>query len=94
MPAPMIVVVNHDPTFLGMMAALLTLAGWESLCLHATDNDVFARLADAQPALAVIDIPIHHRDAAWELLERIYHDPATAHVPVIVCTADVGYARE
>jgi CheY-like chemotaxis protein len=93
MPALVIVVVNHDAIFLNMMGNLLAIEGYRPLCLHA-DGEAFHRLRVAQPALAVLDISVHQRDTTWALVERVHRDPATAHIPVIVCTGDVAYARE
>jgi CheY-like chemotaxis protein len=86
------IVVNHNKAFLDLMHDLLTQEGYEALCWHAAD-DTFARLQAARPALAILDIVVHQRDAAWALVERVHNDPTTAHIPVIVCTADVSYVR-
>ena len=93
MDAPRVAVINHQHSFLALMQEFLSDEGYEAMCWHA-DEDTFARLQAAQPALAIIDIVVQWRDAAWALLERIHNDPTTAHLPVIVCTADVSYVRE
>lgn len=93
MDAPLIAVVNHEKMFLDLMDELLTQEGYEVVCYHA-DDDTFAHLKEAQPALAIIDINMHYRDAAWALLERIHNDPTTVNIPVIVCTADVSHVRQ
>ena len=87
-----IVVVNHDPLFLKMMQALLIGAAYEPICLLASDN-VFVQVREAQPALMVLDIDIHHRDASWTLVERVHRDSATARIPVIICTGDIAFTR-
>ncbi len=92
MDIPRIAVVNHDKAFLDLMGETLTAEGYEALCWHAAD-DTFTRLQAAQPALAILDVVVHQRDAAWALLECVHNDPTTAHIPVIVCTADVMYVR-
>jgi len=93
MDAPRIAVINHQHSFLALMQEFLSDEGYEAMCWHA-DEDTFGKLKAVQPALAIIDIVVHRRDAAWALLERIHNDPTTAHIPVIVCTADVSYVRE
>ncbi len=92
MDSHLIAVVNHEKMFLDLMHEIITQEGYEAVCWHA-DDDTFTRLQAAQPDLAIVDINVHHRDAAWALLERIHNDPTTAHIPVIVCTADVTYVR-
>jgi len=104
MDAPRIAVINHEHSFLALMQEFLSDEGYEAMCWHAdegyeamcwhADEDTFAKLKAAQPALGIIDIVVPRRDAAWALLERIHNDPTTAHIPVIVCTADVSYVRE
>ncbi len=91
--APLIAVINHENAFLDLMHEIITQQGYEAVCWHA-DDDTFTRLQEAQPALAIIDINLHDRDAAWALLERIHNDPTTMHIPVIVCTADVSHVRQ
>jgi CheY-like chemotaxis protein len=38
-----------------------------------------------QPAVIVLDVMMHDVDG-WQVLSELRHDPATAHIPVIVCT--------
>jgi CheY-like chemotaxis protein len=38
-----------------------------------------------QPALIVLDVMMHNVDG-WQVLSELRHDPATAHIPVVVCT--------
>jgi CheY-like chemotaxis protein len=93
MDTPLIIVINHERVFLDLMHEILSEEGYAVLCWHAEDAP-FARLQEAQPRLAIIDINMRYRDAAWAFLERIHNDPTTAHIPVIVCTADIIYVRE
>jgi DNA-binding response OmpR family regulator len=88
-----IAVVNHEPGFLVLMHEFLSGEGYEPMCWQA-DEDRFTDLKGAQPALAILDVVPHQRDAASALLERIHNEPTTAHIPVIICTADVPYVRE
>jgi CheY-like chemotaxis protein len=38
-----------------------------------------------QPSLIVVDVMMHNVDG-WQVLSELRHDPATSHIPVIVCT--------
>ncbi len=93
MGSQLIAVVDHEKAFLDLMHEIITQEGYEAVCWHA-DDDTFAHLKEAQPRLAIIDINMHHRDAAWALLERIHNDPTTVNIPVIACTADVSHVRQ
>lgn len=92
MNMPIVAVVNHDATFLDMMHEVLVMEGYEAVCLHVDDH-AFAKVQEAHPALAIIDIAVHQRDAAWALVQQIHTDPTTADIPVIVCTADIAFVR-
>jgi DNA-binding response OmpR family regulator len=90
---PMVAVVNHDTVFLGMMAEFLSDEGYVPECLIA-DEHSFAHLRAVQPDLAILDISVHRRDAAWALVEEMCAHETTRHIPVVVCTADDIWARE
>ncbi len=92
MDTPLIIVINHHKVFLDLMDEFLSGEGYVVQCWHA-DEATFARLQAAQPQLAIVDINVRYRDAAWALLEQIHMDPTTAHIPVIVCSADLSYVR-
>lgn len=38
-----------------------------------------------QPTLIVVDVMMHNVDG-WQVLSELRHDPATSHIPVVVCT--------
>jgi CheY-like chemotaxis protein len=38
-----------------------------------------------QPALILLDVMMHNVDG-WQVLSELRHDPATAQIPVVVCT--------
>ncbi len=38
-----------------------------------------------QPSLIVLDVMMHNIDG-WQVLSELRHDPATSHIPVVVCT--------
>ncbi len=88
-----VAVINHQPDFLALMHDFLSGEGYEPMCWQA-DEDRFTDLKEAQPALAILDVVPYQRDAAWALVQRIHNDVTTAHIPVIICSADVPYVRE
>ena len=38
-----------------------------------------------QPSLIFLDVMMHNVDG-WQVLSELHHDPATSHIPVVVCT--------
>ena len=38
-----------------------------------------------QPSLIILDVMMHNIDG-WQVLSDLRHDPATSHIPVVVCT--------
>ena len=68
------------------MSRLLEEAGYAARGTTADDHPV--RLAAELPADAVVlDVPLEGGGPAWATLEKLHLDPATAHVPVVVCSA-------
>lgn len=71
--------------------------GWVSLierflegmdCVVASISATQASLehiSDLMPAVIILDVMMPDRDG-WEILQRLRAQPATAHIPVIVCT--------
>ncbi|MDQ6604314.1 MAG: hypothetical protein M3Z19_16440, partial [Chloroflexota bacterium] len=41
-----------------------------------------------------LDIRMEHPDTGWMVLELMRLDPETAHIPVIICSADTSRIRE
>ncbi len=44
-----------------------------------------ALAAQAQPALILLDVMMHNVDG-WQILSALRHDPATATIPIVICT--------
>jgi two-component system nitrogen regulation response regulator NtrX len=85
--APRIVVVDDDLDILCLLHDALALEGYSVAGASNTDT-ALAALAQELPALVILDLWLDARDAGWRLLERLRADPATAHLPVIVSSAD------
>jgi CheY-like chemotaxis protein len=51
----------------------------------ATPEGACALAGKLQPALIVLDVMMHNVDG-WQVLSELRHDPATSHIPIVVCT--------
>lgn len=89
---PLIAVVNDDSTFLDLMHDLLSEAGYRAV-IHKESDSAYELVKAEQPALVVLDIRMDHQESGWQVLELLRLDPATAAIPVIVCSADAVALR-
>lgn len=87
MTRPRIVVVNHDRVLLEIMQELLIDEGYDTVLCTGTD-EAYARCQREQPDLLILDIRIGQEAVGWEVLDRVKLDPATTHLPAIVCSTD------
>ena len=92
MGAAVIAVVNNDTVFLDLMAELLAGEGYEPLVCKEGDK-AYALVKERRPDLVVLDIRLDQPEAGWTILELLRLDPATATIPVIVCSADAPFLR-
>jgi CheY-like chemotaxis protein len=96
-PAPRrmrIAVINDDTAFLDLMRDLLeTEGGYEALiCREWEDAHGFVK--ENNPALLILDIRIGGEERGWAILNLLTLDPATRHIPVIVCSAAIQSLHE
>ena len=92
MAQPLIAVMNDDTDFLDLMHTLLTEEGYR--CVICKESDaVYPRIKEQHPALVILDIRMGNPEAGWRVLELLRLDPATALIPVIVCSADTIFLR-
>ena len=89
---PLIAVVNDDTEFINLMHDLLTEEGYR-VSSHMLANNAYRELLAERPALVVLDIRMETPEAGWQLLELLRLNPATAHIPGIVCSADAVFLR-
>jgi CheY-like chemotaxis protein len=93
MAKPLITVVNDDTTFLGLMEELLGEEGYNTLIIKSSDT-AYEVIKKKEPALVVLDIRMQSADAGFLILDLMRLDPATAQIPVIICSAATAFVRE
>ena len=87
MPPRTVLIVEDDPASVDIFTTILLHGGYQVLAAHtATDGARVAR--EHIPDLVVVDIGLP--DAlGFGLLDELTEDPATTHIPLIVCTVHV-----
>jgi CheY-like chemotaxis protein/predicted DNA-binding protein (UPF0251 family) len=67
-------------------AALLErfLEGHDCMVVHL-QSDSLQRIEELAPSAIILDVMMPEKDG-WELLQRLRALPATAHIPILVCT--------
>lgn len=93
MAKSLIAVVNDDTLFLELMHDLLTQEGYRTAIWKEGDK-AYEMIKEHRPVLVVLDIRMEHPDTGWMVLELMRLDPETAHIPVIICSADTSRIRE
>ncbi len=85
MMAPMIALLDNDPSFLSLMHDVLTDEGYRTLrwCAGGCE-DTHALLRCAQPQLVILDLWLEQRDDGWNCLKRLWGDFETTQIPTII----------
>ncbi|HYY90058.1 MAG TPA: response regulator [Chloroflexota bacterium] len=82
-----IAVVDDDPIFVDLMYDLL--ANGEGYDVVSTSHwpHGFEFIKDTQPDLIILDLMMGREQTGWAVLTLLREDPATAAIPVILCSA-------
>ena len=91
---PRIALVDDDPALLGLLRELLgDLEGYDVLTCDEGGR-AFDFVRAHRPDLVLLDVRMQGEEAGWAILERLADAPETRAIPVIVCSAAVGGARD
>ncbi|QEN16828.1 response regulator [Mycolicibacterium sp. ELW1] len=90
---PVLLVVEDDQTFAGLLVELATEAGFDAV-VTASGRTALALAKERQPAAITLDIGLPDM-AGWVVLDVLKHDLATRHIPVNVISGsnDDGRGR-
>ena len=90
---PFITIFNDDDVFLDLMGELLAEEGYTA---HSglVDGNAYQYVKQTQPDLVILDFLIGKPQSAWNILELIRLDPTTAHLPVLISSANTPLLRE
>ena len=90
---PRISVLNDNPEFLELMSAILDEdAGYEVTLFNEEATSV-DELAASKPDLIIVDLLLGGA-SGWEIVALSRADERLAHIPIVVCSADVGGLRD
>jgi CheY-like chemotaxis protein len=87
-----VLVVEDDAAAAMLLEGFLAAEGYEVETAPSGEL-ALARAASDPPALICLDVALSGKLTGWEVLERLKAAPATAHVPVVICTASNGRGR-
>lgn len=90
--AKIVMVVDDDPDLLELLDLVLSEEGYQVVpCPVSTEACHKAR--QVRPAVVIVNLIMHGLDG-WQVIEQLKADPATAGIPLIVCSAAVTQATE
>src|SRR5258708_932312 len=79
-----ILVVDDNEGWIALLERFLE--GYDCLIIAAQeDQDILMRAQELNPGAIILDIMMPQKDG-WELLQRLRTQPATAHIPIIICS--------
>jgi signal transduction histidine kinase/DNA-binding response OmpR family regulator/CHASE3 domain sensor protein len=90
--APRVLVIEDDPAAASLLSGTLTEAGYAPE-VAVSGEEGLARATSDPPALVCLDIGLPGELDGWQVLARLKEATATAHVPVVICTAGNGVER-
>ncbi len=90
-----IVVINHSPDLLEMFQDLLEYAGYMVMVTtQLFGTHMVAEVAQAQPAVLIVDYPAIQEPEAWALIKQLHQDATTCHIPLVVSTTSPTLERD
>jgi DNA-binding response OmpR family regulator len=90
---PRITVVNDNPEFLDLMAAILDEDAGYGVALVNGETATIAEIAATEPDLIIVDLLLGGA-SGWELVALARADARLVGVPVIICSADITALRD
>lgn len=88
----LIAVVDDDRVYTEMIRDLLDGEGYDTILIQDAATAV-ETIAGVKPALALLDVRMEVPESGATILNDLRANPATAGLPVIVCTADQQFLR-
>lgn len=93
MPGPLIVVVDDQQTMRDLFTDVLEEEGYRVLTCSSRVEAV-ACIQREQPAVVILDLWLETPNDGWDVCADLAQEPATAEIPVILCTATDADRRQ
>jgi CheY-like chemotaxis protein len=87
-----ILIIEDNLVTLGMFQTLLQAEEYDVIC--STVACEMAEIEATHPDLIILDIRLQGQTDGFTFLQKLKLNQPTKDIPVIICTADVLYARE
>lgn len=88
-----VVVANDDPAIIELLRQLFEDEGYVTVTA-TSGSEAYDAIQHRHPTAAVVDMQMEHKQAGLEVAERIRRNPATAQIPLVICSADPAFLRE
>jgi len=89
-----IAVINDDTAFLELMHDLLENEENHDVLICKEWANAYQYVKEEQPDLVILDVRIGGEEHGWTILNLLTLDPATHHIPAIVCSAAIQSLQE
>lgn len=93
MTLPLVALVEDDPAIVAVLTDLLVSEGFRTFSWRQGAG-AHAIIQREQPSAIILDIRMETDRAGEAVLASLRDDPATADIPVIVCTADAQFVSD
>jgi CheY-like chemotaxis protein len=93
MPGPKIVVVDDQQSMLDLFSDVLEEEGYRVVTCSTRAHAV-ACIQREQPDVVILDLWLETATGGWEVCAELAGDPATATIPIILCTATDANGRQ
>jgi signal transduction histidine kinase len=87
---PRVLVIEDNPSLATLLAECLALDGLAADCVPTGELGLERACAYSPAVICIGSITLPGEIDGWQVLARLKENPATAHIPVIVCTAERG----
>lgn len=93
MISPVVAIIEDDSSSIAVMTDVLGGEGFQTFQWRKADG-AYDLIKQQKPSAVILDMRMEHPRAGLAVLERLRTDQTTAHIPVLVCTADHQFATE
>lgn len=85
---PRISVINDNADFLELMSAILDEDAGYDVTVFSGESTSIVEIAQADPNLVIVDLLLGGA-SGWDIVTLARADERLAHVPIVICSADV-----